>query len=140
MKLRIFAADDNARFLQKMVSILETDFEVVASASDGQAAVEAIRQCRPDVAVLDLEMPLLNGMDVARELISQGLNSKVIICSVETDAEIVQAALELGVMGYVFKSRIQTDLISAVRCVAVGQSFVSTNGHSHFGANVRNYS
>jgi DNA-binding NarL/FixJ family response regulator len=133
MKLRILAADDNSHFLQKMISILKADFEVVASAADGQSAVEGIRKSRPDVAVLDLKMPLLNGIAVARELISQGLNSKVIICSVETDAEIVKAALELGVMGYVFKSRIQTDLVSAVRRVAVGQSFVSANVHFPFG-------
>lgn len=133
MKLRILAADDNALFLQKMISILKIDFDVVASATDGQAAVECIRDYRPDIAVLDLEMPLLNGIAVARELISQGLNSKVIICSVETDAEIVNAALELGVMGYVFKSRIQTDLVPAVRRVAVGQPFVSSNnGNSPF--------
>jgi two-component system, NarL family, response regulator DegU len=132
MKLRILAADDNALFLQKIISILKVDFDVVASATDGQAAVECIRDSRPDIAVLDLEMPLLNGIDVARELISQGLNSKVIICSVETDAEIVNAALELGVMGYVFKSRIQTDLVLAVRRVAVGQPFVSCNGNSRF--------
>jgi DNA-binding NarL/FixJ family response regulator len=135
MKLRILAADDNALFLQKMISILKIDFDVVASAADGQAAVECIRDSRPDIAVLDLEMPLLNGIAVARELISQGLNSKVIICSVETDAEIVNAALELGVMGYVFKSRIQTDLVSAVRRVAVGQPFVSCNGNSPFSTN-----
>jgi len=132
MKLRILAADDNARFLQKMISILGTDFDVVASAADGQSALECIRNCRPDIAVLDLEMPLLNGIDVARALISQGLNSKVIICSVETDAEIVNAALALGVMGYVFKSKIESDLVSAVRRVAVGQPFVSGNGDSPF--------
>ena len=64
MKLRILAADDNAHFLRKMVSILETEFEVVATALDGQAAVEHTRSLQLDVIVMDLEMPFLNGIDV----------------------------------------------------------------------------
>ena len=125
MKLRILVADDNARFLRKTASILETEFEVVATATDGQAALEGARNCSPDVAVLDLEMPLLNGIAVTRELRRSGSDVKVIICSVETDAEIVEAALEAGAMGYVFKSRIETDLVLAVRSAAGGKSFVS---------------
>ena len=125
MKLRILVADDNARFLRKTASILETEFDVVATAADGQAALEGARNCGPDVVVLDLEMPLLNGIAVTRELQRSGSCSKVIICSVETDAEIVEAALLAGAMGYVFKARIETDLVQAVRSVARGESFVS---------------
>jgi len=125
MKLRILVADDNARFLRKTASILETEFEVVATAPDGKAALEGTRNCSPDIAVLDLEMPLLNGIAVTRELRRSGSPSKVIICSVETDAEIVEAALEAGAIGYVFKSRIETDLVLAVRSAARGESFVS---------------
>jgi DNA-binding NarL/FixJ family response regulator len=125
MKLRILVADDNARFLRKTASILETEFDVVATAADGQAALEGVRNCGADVAVLDLEMPLLNGIAVTCELRRSGSDVKVIICSVETDAEIVEAALEAGAMGYVFKSRIETDLVQAVRSAAGGKSFVS---------------
>jgi DNA-binding NarL/FixJ family response regulator len=70
-------------------------------------------------------MPMLNGIAVTRELRRSDSTSKVIICSVETDAEIVEAALEAGAMGYVFKSRIETDLVLAVRSAARGESFVS---------------
>jgi two-component system, NarL family, response regulator NreC len=125
MKLRILVADDNAQFLRKMASILETEFEVVATAVDGQSALESIRSCLPDVVVLDLEMPLLNGMDVTRELTNQSLNPKAIICSVETDPEIVEAALAAGARGYVFKARIEIDLVVAVQLVVRGQVFVS---------------
>jgi DNA-binding NarL/FixJ family response regulator len=96
-------------------------------AADGHAALEGVRRCCPDVVVLDLEMPLLNGIAVTRELRNDGSGPKVIICSVETDAEIVVAALDAGAMGYVFKSRIETDLILAVRSVVRGESFVSNS-------------
>ena len=125
MKLRILVADDNAQFLRKTASILETEFEVVATAADGRSAVESIRVCQPDVVVLDLEMPFLNGIDVTRELANQNPGPKAIICSVETDLEIVEAALAAGAMGYVFKSRIETDLVVAVQSVVRGQLFVS---------------
>jgi two-component system, NarL family, response regulator NreC len=134
MKLRILVADDNAQFLRKMVSILETEFEVVATAADGRAAVESIRGSQPDVVVIDLEMPFLNGIDVTRELINQTPSPKAVICSVETDQEIVAAALEAGALGYVFKARIEMDLILAVHTVARGQSFVSADGHMPYAA------
>lgn len=132
MKLRILVADDNAQFLRMMALILEAEFEVVATAADGQRAVEMIRSCLPDLVVLDLEMPLLNGIDVMHKLANHNLSPKAVICSVETDPEIVEAAAAAGVMGYVFKSRIETDLILAVRSVARGQVFVSPNGRPPF--------
>lgn len=125
MTLRILIADDNAQFLRKTASILEIEFEVVATATDGQSALDGIRICRPEVVVLDLEMPFLNGIDVTRELTDLNPSPKAIICSVETDPEIVEAALAAGAMGYVFKSRIETDLVAAVQSVACGQVFVS---------------
>lgn len=132
MKLRILVADDNAQFLRKMASILEIEFEVVAMAADGQAALENIRSCQPHVVVLDLEMPLLNGIDVTRELTNHSPSTKAVICSVETDPEIVEAALAAGAMGYVFKSRIEIDLILAVQAVSRGQLFVSLGGRLPF--------
>jgi len=125
MKLRILVADDNVQFLRKTASILEIEFEVVATAADGQSALESILICQPDVVVLDLEMPFLNGIDVMRALANQSPSPMAIICSVETDPEIVEAALAAGAMGYVFKSRIETDLVAAVQSVACGQMFVS---------------
>lgn len=65
MNLRIAVVDDNADILNKLISVLETEFDVVATATDGKSALESIRSCRPDV-VLDLEMPLLNGIEVTR--------------------------------------------------------------------------
>jgi DNA-binding NarL/FixJ family response regulator len=127
MKLRIFVADDNAAFLATLVYLLATEFEVVATAADGKSALERIRLCQPDVVVLDLEMPILNGIEVARELRNLTPTPAVVICSVENDPEVVQAAQEAGALGYVFKMRMTEDLIAAVKSVARGQSFVSSS-------------
>jgi two-component system chemotaxis response regulator CheB len=87
MKLRIVVADDNADFLRKLVSVLETEFDIVATAPDGESALERIRSCRPDVVVLDLEMPGLNGIEVSSELSKHNPRPAIVICSVESDPD-----------------------------------------------------
>ena len=125
MRLRIVVVDDSASFLDKFVSVLGAEFDVVATAMDGKSALENIRSCRPDVVVLDLEMPLLNGIEVTRELAKQHPSPAIVICSVESDPEVVEAAQQAGALGYVFKSRVAKDLVEAVKSVARGQSFIS---------------
>ncbi len=125
MKLRVVVADDNAEFLQKSLSVLVTEFEVVATAADGQSALECVRCWRPDVVVLDLGMPVLNGIDVTKELMKHQPSPAVVICSIESDPEIVEAARQTGALGYVFKARVGQDLVVAVKLAARGQSFVS---------------
>ena len=125
MKLRLAVVDDNAYFLSELISVLETEFDVVATAKDGKSALESIHRYRPDVVVLDLEMPVLNGIEVARELSKHDPRPAVVICSVESDPDIIEAAREAGVLSYVFKARIRKDLVMAVKLVVRGQSFVS---------------
>jgi len=125
MKLSIVVADDNKAFLVKILSVVASEFEVVATAGDGRSALERIRLWRPNVAVLDLEMPGLNGIEVTRELTKDPSSPAVVICSVENDPEIVEAARQAGALGYVFKVRVAEDLIVAVKSAAAGQSFVS---------------
>jgi two-component system nitrate/nitrite response regulator NarL len=125
MKLRIVVADDNPTFLAKLVSVLATEFEVVATSADGRSALECIRLWQPNVVVLDLEMPGINGIEVARQVNHSPSSPAVVICSVENDPEIVEAARQAGALGYVFKARMAEDLIVAVKSVARGQSFVS---------------
>jgi len=125
MKLRIVVADDNTEFLQKYISVLETEFEVVATAADGQLALESVRRWRPDVVVLDLGMPVLNGIDVTKELMKHQPSPAVVICSIENDPEIFEGARQAGALGYVFKKRAERDLVVAVKSAARGQSFVS---------------
>jgi DNA-binding NarL/FixJ family response regulator len=112
--------------MQEITALLMTEFDVVATAADGQSALELIRLHRPDVAVLDLEMPLLSGIAVTKELATCPNRTAVVICSVSTDRKIVEAARDAGALGYVFKTRVHKDLIAAVHAVACGRAFVST--------------
>lgn len=124
-KLRVVAVDDNAAFLRESTRLLGTEFDVVATAADGESALECIRRYRPDVVVLDLEMPRLNGIQVTRELATDRMSPAVVICSVEDDPEIIEAARQAGALGYVVKARIREDLIAAVKSAARGQSSLS---------------
>ena len=125
MKLRIVVADDSPSFLEKLISILEAEFEVVKVATDGLTSLKIIMDCQPDVVVLDLEMPGLNGIEITRELMRYSPRPAIVICSVEHDQEIVDAAQKIGALGYVFKSRAARDLNAAVKAAARGKSFVS---------------
>src|SRR6516225_3909597 len=127
MRLRIVVADDNPEFLSAVVSMLmAAEFDVVATAVDGNAAVERIREQRPDVAVLDLGMPGLNGIDVTKAVTNHPSGPAVVICSVETDPEVVRLAQQAGALGYVFKVRVGKDLKSAINLALQGRSFVSS--------------
>lgn len=125
MRLRIVVVDDSASFLDKFVSVLGAEFDVVATAMDGKSALESIRSCRPDVVVLDLEMPVLNGIEVTKKLAKDSPCPAIVICAIESDPEVVEAARQAGALGYVFKSRVARDLVEAVKSAARGQSFIS---------------
>lgn len=122
---RIFVADDNPAFLREVTSLLAADFDVVATAADGRSALDLIRRYVPDLAVLDLGMPGLNGIEVMQELAKSPQDPPVVICSVETDPDIVEAARQAGALGYVFKIRVHEDLILAMKSALQGKSFVS---------------
>lgn len=125
MKQQIVVADDNARFLTSLVAALSGEFEVVATATDGRSALNHIQSLEPVLAVLDLNMPELNGIEITREIAKRCLSCKIVICSVETDEELITAALGAGAMGYVLKPRLHKDLLLAVKCAARGDTFVS---------------
>ena len=125
-RLRILIADDNPAFLQQMVTLLGAKFDVVATAEDGRIALAKTLQHRPDLVVLDLEMPFLNGIEITRELRKLTQAPAIVICSVENDEEILEAARQAGVLGYVFKLRMAQDLVVAVKSAARGVPFVSS--------------
>lgn len=125
MRLRITVADDNADILAVMVSVLAKEFDVVATARDGHSALEHVQRFTPVVAVLDLNMPGLNGIQITDAIVQQNLESRVVICSVESDPELIEAAQKAGALGYVLKPRINRDLPAAVRYAACGKPFVS---------------
>jgi DNA-binding NarL/FixJ family response regulator len=124
-RLRIIVADDNPAFLRELTSLLAPEFDVVATAANGRSALDVIRRYKPDLVVLDLRMPLLNGIEVTRELAKH--SPPVVICSVETDPEVVEAAQRAGALAYVFKVRIEKDLILAVKSALQGKPFASSS-------------
>jgi DNA-binding NarL/FixJ family response regulator len=123
MRLRVVLADDNPGVLQMLSKILGTTVEVVATAIDGNSALQFIREFKPDVAVLDLEMPGLTGIEVTKELREHPPSPAVVICSVHRDQQLVEAALEAGALGYVFKPDCARNLLLAVETVARGLVF-----------------
>lgn len=126
-KVKIVIADDNAAFLHQMNALLGAEFDVTATAEDGRMALAKALQHRPDVAVLDLAMPFLNGIKITRELRKLTPAPAIVICSAESDEEIVDAAREAGAVGYVSKKFLIRDLVAAVRCAVRGIPFVSSS-------------
>jgi DNA-binding NarL/FixJ family response regulator len=122
-KPRIIVADDNANVLLTLVSALSKDFDVVATATDGRSALTYIQQLQPCVAVLDLNMPEMSGIEVTREIMRLRLACMVVICSVESDLELISAAQLAGALGYVLKRRLHKDLVAAVKRAASGEGF-----------------
>ena len=118
-------ADGNSDFLQQIVSLLTGKFEVVSIATDGKSALESICKHRPDVAVLDLKLPGINGLEIVRQAANCVPQLPVVMCSTESDPDFIDAALHAGILGYVVKNRIANDLIRAVEAVARGERFVS---------------
>jgi two-component system, NarL family, nitrate/nitrite response regulator NarL len=127
-------ADDHAAVLENVSRCLSTICEVVAAVRDGSAAVEAIIRLRPDIAVLDIAMPELDGIGVAREVKLKGSHTKVVFLTVQEDEDYISAALESGALGYVLKGRMRLDLPQAIEHAVAGVIFVSSRfrrQHSH---------
>jgi DNA-binding NarL/FixJ family response regulator len=124
-KVRVLVAEDNQAMREIIVSALAADFDVILAVSDGESAVAANAQLLPDVAVLDISMPILNGIDVARRIRETCTSTQVIFLSAHADAETVEAAFETGSLAYVLKPRLGTDLVPAIKLALNGRRFVS---------------
>jgi DNA-binding NarL/FixJ family response regulator len=106
-----------------LTSLLATEFDVVATASDGKSALDSVSLHNPDLLVLDLGMPVLGGMDVIKELAGTAL--PVVVCSMETDTDIVARVRKSGALGYVCKTNVGRDLTLAIKSALRGKPFVS---------------
>ncbi|HEU4647797.1 MAG TPA: response regulator transcription factor [Gemmatimonadales bacterium] len=124
-RLKVLIADDNCAFRRVVRQLLAPHFQVIGEASDGVQAVEMAQRLRPDVVLLDIAMPRLNGIEVARQLRLAHASSAVVFLSVVEDREIAMAALEAGGRGYVAKAHLAADLEPAVRAALAGKRFVS---------------
>ena len=126
-RLRIVAADNSKPMLDKVVTVLQTNFDVVATAADGTSALEMIQLLKPDIAVLDISMPKMTGIEVTEELKNKGSDVKVVILTVHDDPDYVRAALNAGAIGYVLKSHMAVDLEAALSVAKSGKIFISSS-------------
>jgi DNA-binding NarL/FixJ family response regulator len=124
--MRILLADDHVMVRQGLKFILEREgMRVIAEASDGRDAVRFARELNPDVAVVDLAMPLLNGLDAAGEILAATARTRVVLLTMHSEERYVLEALRRGITGYVLKSRAAGGLVEAVHEVARGSIYLS---------------
>jgi DNA-binding NarL/FixJ family response regulator len=124
-RLRVLVADDRQAMLDQLVFLLSHDFDVVATARDGAAAVRDALSTGADIVVLDIAMPVMSGIEAAERLKTNGSAAKVVFVTMHHDREFVERARALGNVGFVVKQRLMSDLIPAIRSVLAGQPFVS---------------
>jgi two-component system, NarL family, response regulator NreC len=128
MGIRVLLADDHAVVRHGLRALLEKEgYLVVAEAADGQEAVRLAAQVYPDIAILDISMPLLNGLDAARELKKSEPVTKIILLTRHDEPQYVTEALRAGVKGYVLKNQAATDLVAAIQQVGRGGVYLSPN-------------
>ena len=126
-KIRVLVVDDFGPWRRFVCSALQKnpELQIVGEASDGLEAVQKASELLPDLIVLDLGLPKLNGIEAARQIRTKSSESKIIFVSQESSADVIQAALNAGGSGYVLKTRAEMDLLSAVEAVLAGHQFVS---------------
>ncbi|MCC6265600.1 MAG: response regulator transcription factor [Bryobacterales bacterium] len=126
-KIRILLADDHSVVRQGFSAILRTqdDMDVIAEATNGREAIEKALTLKPDVIVMDVAMPELNGIEATRRIQEEAPRSRILALSMHKDAVYVREILRAGARGYLLKDAIDTDLISAVRAVAQGDGYIS---------------
>jgi DNA-binding NarL/FixJ family response regulator len=121
----ILLADDHHPLLNRVISLLKPQFEVIGSVSDGRALVREAQRLQPDVIVLDIAMPILTGIEAARELYDAGSKAKLVFLTVHQGNAFIRECFAKGGLGYVTKSRMMTDLIPAINEALSNRHFVS---------------
>jgi DNA-binding NarL/FixJ family response regulator len=126
-KIRILLADDHQTILERVCGVLGEDFEIVGTENNGRDAVVATLRLNPDVLVIDISMPVLNGLQAVRQLRSAKQDTKVVILTVHTDQDFVTAALSAGASAYVTKADVTTDLVPAIHEALAGRIYISNS-------------
>lgn len=123
--IRLVLADDNPEVLETLADVLQPDYIVAGALPDGASVLKQVAVLKPDVIILDISLPDMTGFDVVRQLKKNGSSAKVIFLTVHENIDFVCAAFELDVAGYVFKSRIGSDLVEAINTISNGGRYSS---------------
>ena len=126
-RLRVLVADDHKAMLEHLVRMLDAEFDVVAAVRDGGAVLTEAARVSPDVLVLDISMPVMSGIAAADRLKASGSTAKVVFVTMHHDREFVQESAALGVVGFVVKDRLVSDLVPAIHSVLDGRPFISSS-------------
>jgi DNA-binding NarL/FixJ family response regulator len=122
---RLLLADDHRILREGLSAILEQDFETVGTVEDGRALVREAKRLTPDVIVLDISMPMLNGIEATRQLKAAGNPAKIVVLTMHADVTYATEVLEAGASAYVLKHRPSNELIAAIRAALRGKTYVS---------------
>ena len=122
---RVLLADDHTVIVDGLRSILEPEFEIVGAVADGRALLAAAETLRPDVIISDISMPLLNGLEAARQIKKSDPHAKIIFLTVHPDVTFAQEALQAGASGYLLKNSPAAELITAIQEVLKGRVYLS---------------
>ncbi len=138
-KIRIVIADDHPVFRFGLRQIIEAEpgFDVVGEADQGEAALDLVQKVRPSIAILDVAMPKLDGLALARCLQKEELPVKIILVTMYREEKLFKKALEAGVKGYVLKDSAASDIISCIKAVAAGQNYTSPELTTYLVSRVR---
>jgi DNA-binding NarL/FixJ family response regulator len=124
-KIRVVLADDHQQMIATVRQTLGEQFEVVGAVEDGKQAVNAVLTLNPDLLVIDISMPVLNGLQAAKQLQTANSRAKIIFLTIYESRDFVDAAFCAGASGYVSKGRLYTDLIPAIHEAMLGRTFIS---------------
>jgi DNA-binding NarL/FixJ family response regulator len=125
-RIRILLADDHREIRAIVTEMLESDYEILESVTDGRALLEVASKLKPDLCVVDISMPIVDGIEAVALLKASGSKAKIIMLTIYQDDDFVRASFANGASGYVLKKRIATDLVVAVAEVLAGRTFVSS--------------
>lgn len=124
-RIRLLLADDHVMVAEGLRSLLCDEFELLGTAVDGKALVEAALELNPEVILVDISMPVLNGFDAVREIRKRGSEAKIIFLTMHNDATLLAEAFRCGASGYILKQAAGEELMNAIREVAQGNNYIS---------------